>query len=151
LRLHGRGRSEPVGSSFVHCRAPAPLLGVGFASILFAVALLASGLNSTVTATLAGQIVMQGFLRIRIPHWARRLLARAITIAPVVVVTAIDGEQGTAKLPILSQVVLSMQLPFATGTGHSSFTRSLRQMASFGLPTNAKDRLRTEILRIFAL
>jgi len=90
-----------------------PLLGVGFASILFAVALLASGLNSTVTATLAGQIVMEGFLRIRIPHWARRLLTRAIAIVPVVVVTAIYGEQGTAKLLILSQVVLSMQLPFA--------------------------------------
>ena len=90
-----------------------PLLGVGIASVLFAIALLASGLNSTVTATLAGQIVMEGFLRIRLPHWARRLLTRAIAIVPVVVVTAIYGEQGTAKLLILSQVVLSIQLPFA--------------------------------------
>jgi manganese transport protein len=90
-----------------------PLLGVGIASVLFAIALLASGLNSTVTATLAGQIVMEGFLRIRLPHWARRLLTRAVAIVPVVVVTAIYGEQGTAKLLILSQVVLSMQLPFA--------------------------------------
>jgi manganese transport protein len=90
-----------------------PLLGVGVASVLFAIALLASGLNSTVTATLAGQIVMEGFLRIRLPHWARRLLTRAVAIVPVVVVTAIYGEQGTAKLLILSQVVLSMQLPFA--------------------------------------
>jgi manganese transport protein len=90
-----------------------PLLGVGIASILFAVALLASGLNSTVTATLAGQIVMEGFLHLRLPHWMRRLLTRAIAIVPVVFVTALYGESGTAKLLILSQVVLSMQLPFA--------------------------------------
>lgn len=90
-----------------------PLLGVGIASILFAVALLASGLNSTVTATLAGQIVMEGFLRIRLPHWARRLLTRAIAIVPVVVVTAFYGERGTGQLLIFSQVILSMQLPFA--------------------------------------
>jgi manganese transport protein len=90
-----------------------PLLGVGLASVLFAVALLASGLNSTVTATLAGQIVMEGFLRIRIPNWARRLLTRALAIVPVVGVTAIYGERGTAELLVFSQVVLSMQLPFA--------------------------------------
>jgi manganese transport protein len=90
-----------------------PLLGVGIASTLFAVALLASGLNSTVTATLAGQIVMEGFLHIRLPHWMRRLITRAIAIVPVVVVTALYGESGTAKLLIASQVVLSMQLPFA--------------------------------------
>jgi len=91
----------------------APMLGVGMASTLFAVALLASGINSTVTATLAGQIVMEGFLRLRIAPWARRLLTRGIAIVPVVVVTAIYGEQGTARLLVLSQVVLSMQLPFA--------------------------------------
>jgi manganese transport protein len=90
-----------------------PLLGVGIASVLFAVALLASGLNSTVTATLAGQIVMEGFLDLRIPHWMRRLLTRGIAIVPVVVVTALYGERGTAELLIFSQVVLSMQLPFA--------------------------------------
>ena len=90
-----------------------PLLGAGIASVLFAVALLASGLNSTVTATLAGQIVMEGFLRIRLPHWTRRLLTRAIAIVPVVVVTALYGERGTAQLLVFSQVVLSMQLPFA--------------------------------------
>ena len=90
-----------------------PLLGVGIASVLFAVALLASGMNSTVTATLAGQIVMEGFLHLRLPHWMRRLVTRAIAIVPVVVVTALYGEQGTAKLLILSQVILSMQLPFA--------------------------------------
>ena len=90
-----------------------PLLGVGIASILFAVALLASGLNSTVTATLAGQIVMEGFLRIRLPHWARRLVTRAIAIVPVVIVTWLYGERGTGQLLILSQMILSMQLPFA--------------------------------------
>ncbi|GJD52445.1 Divalent metal cation transporter MntH [Methylobacterium crusticola] len=90
-----------------------PLLGVGLASTLFAVALLASGLNSTVTATLAGQIVMEGFLRLRLPDWARRLLTRGIAIVPVVVVTGLYGEAGTARLLVLSQVVLSMQLPFA--------------------------------------
>jgi manganese transport protein len=90
-----------------------PILGVGFASTLFAVALLASGLNSTVTATLAGQIVMEGFLHIRLPHWARRLITRAIAIVPVVIVTMLYGERGTGQLLILSQVILSMQLPFA--------------------------------------
>jgi len=91
----------------------APMLGVGVASTLFAVALLASGINSTVTATLAGQIVMEGFLHLRMKPWARRLLTRGIAIVPVVLVTAIYGEQGTARLLVLSQVVLSMQLPFA--------------------------------------
>ncbi len=90
-----------------------PLLGAGIASVLFAVALLASGLNSTVTATLAGQIVMEGFLRIRLPRWARRLVTRSVAIAPVVAVAALFGDAGTTKLLILSQVILSMQLPFA--------------------------------------
>jgi manganese transport protein len=90
-----------------------PLLGLGIASTLFAIALLASGLNSTVTATLAGQIVMEGFLRLRLPNWARRLVTRGIAIVPVVVVTGFYGESGTAKLLVLSQVILSMQLPFA--------------------------------------
>ena len=90
-----------------------PLLGVGFASVLFAVALLASGLNSTVTATLAGQIVMEGFIHLRMPAWARRLVTRGIAIVPVVVVTWLYGERGTGQLLVLSQVVLSMQLPFA--------------------------------------
>jgi manganese transport protein len=90
-----------------------PLLGLGIASTLFAIALLASGLNSTVTATLAGQIVMEGFLRLRLPNWARRLVTRGIAIIPVVVVTAYYGERGTAQLLVFSQVILSMQLPFA--------------------------------------
>jgi manganese transport protein len=90
-----------------------PLLGLSIAATLFAVALLSSGLNSTVTATLAGQIVMEGFLRLRLPNWARRLITRGIAIVPVVIVTAIYGESGTAQLLIFSQVILSMQLPFA--------------------------------------
>ena len=90
-----------------------PMLGAGFASTLFAVALLASGQNSTITATLAGQIVMEGFLDIRLPPWARRLITRLIAIVPAVAVAAIYGISGTAKLLVLSQVVLSLQLPFA--------------------------------------
>ncbi len=89
------------------------MLGAGIASTLFAVALLASGVNSTVTATLAGQIVMEGFLRLRMPTWARRLVTRGIAIVPVVAITALYGEQGTARLLVFSQVLLSMQLPFA--------------------------------------
>jgi manganese transport protein len=90
-----------------------PLLGTGLASILFGVGLLASGLNSTITATLAGQVVMEGFLRLHIPLWARRLLTRAIAIVPVVIVTLLYGEKGTGQLLIISQIILSMQLPFA--------------------------------------
>jgi manganese transport protein len=107
-----------------------PLLGVGIASTLFAVALLASGLNSTVTATLAGQIVMEGFLNIRLPHWMRRLLTRAIAIVPVVVVTWLYGESGTGKLLILSQVILSMQLPFAV-IPLVQFTSDRKKMGTF--------------------
>ncbi|MFN2507296.1 MAG: Nramp family divalent metal transporter [Chthoniobacterales bacterium] len=90
-----------------------PLLGVTGASTLFAIALLASGQNSTLTGTLAGQIVMEGFLNIRLKPWLRRLLTRLIAIIPAVVVTVISGESGTAKLLVLSQVILSLQLSFA--------------------------------------
>lgn len=90
-----------------------PMLGVGVASTLFAVALLASGINSTVTATLAGQIVMEGFLQLKVPDWVRRLLTRGLAIIPVIIVTVLYGPSGTTKLLVFSQVVLSMQLPFA--------------------------------------
>ncbi len=90
-----------------------PLLGVSGASTLFAVALLASGQNSTLTGTLAGQIVMEGFLNIRMRPWLRRLITRSIAIVPAVIVTALYGVSGTTQLLILSQVVLSMQLSFA--------------------------------------
>ena len=90
-----------------------PLLGVTGASTLFALALLASGQNSTLTGTLAGQIVMEGFLNIRIRPWLRRLITRAIAIIPAIIVTVISGEKGTTNLLVLSQVILSLQLSFA--------------------------------------
>jgi manganese transport protein len=90
-----------------------PLLGSAIAPTLFGIALLCCGLNSTVTATLSGQIVMEGFLDIRLPPWARRLVTRAIAIVPAALVTIWYGEKGTGQLLILSQVVLSLQLPFA--------------------------------------
>ncbi|HEY3258047.1 MAG TPA: Nramp family divalent metal transporter [Gemmatimonadaceae bacterium] len=89
-----------------------PLLGAG-ASTMFALALLASGQNSTLTGTLAGQIVMEGFLNIRIRPWLRRLITRGIAIIPAAIVAVMYGESGTAKLLVLSQVILSMQLSFA--------------------------------------
>ncbi len=90
-----------------------PMIGVGGASTLFAVALLAAGQNSTFTGTLAGQIVMEGFVHVRIPAWARRLLTRLIAIIPAVIVISIAGEGATTHLLLLSQVILSMQLSFA--------------------------------------
>jgi manganese transport protein len=90
-----------------------PLLGVGFASVLFAVALLASGQNSTLTGTLAGQVVMEGFLNIRLRPWLRRLITRTLAIIPAVLVIGIFGESKTTQLLVASQVVLSMQLGFA--------------------------------------
>jgi manganese transport protein len=91
----------------------APLLGSAIAPTLFGIALLCCGLNSAVTATLSGQIVMEGFLDIRLPAWARRLITRAIAIVPAAIITIWYGDKGTAQLLILSQVVLSLQLPFA--------------------------------------
>ena len=91
----------------------APLLGSALAPTLFGIALLCCGINSTVTATMAGQIVMEGFLDLRLPPWLRRLVTRLVAIVPAVLVTVYYGESGTAKLLILSQVVLSLQLPFA--------------------------------------
>lgn len=90
-----------------------PMLGVGAASTMFAVALLASGQNSTITGTLAGQIVMEGFLHIKLSPWLRRLITRLLAIIPTVIVVLLYGERGTANLLILSQVILSMQLSFA--------------------------------------
>ena len=90
-----------------------PILGASMASIAFAIALLASGQNSTLTGTLAGQIVMEGFLNIRLKPWLRRLITRLIAVIPALIVTIIYGEQGTTDLLVLSQVILSMQLSFA--------------------------------------
>jgi manganese transport protein len=91
----------------------APLLGLAIAPTLFGIALLCCGINSTVTATLAGQIVMEGFLNIRLAPWLRRLITRAIAIVPAAIVTIWFGDAGTARLLILTQVVLSLQLSFA--------------------------------------
>ncbi|MEN3166339.1 Nramp family divalent metal transporter [Gluconobacter sp. OJB] len=94
-------------------RLLSPILGLGIASTLFALALLAAGTNSTITGTLAGQIIMEGFLHLRIPHWARRLLTRGLAIIPVAIVTLIYGNRGVSDLLMASQVILSLQLPFA--------------------------------------
>jgi manganese transport protein len=110
--FHQTGHQEvaDIGDAY---RLLTPLLGTTFASTLFAIALLASGQNSTITGTLAGQIVMEGFLNIRLPAWLRRLITRLIAIIPAVIVTALYGEHGAGSLLILSQVILSLQLSFA--------------------------------------
>ena len=90
-----------------------PLVGAASASTLFAVALLASGQNSSITGTLAGQVVMEGFIHIRLKPWLRRLITRSLAIIPTIIVVAVAGENGTEKLLILSQVILSLQLSFA--------------------------------------
>ena len=130
--FHKSGHSDVAEIGQAH-ELLSPLLGLGIASTLFAVALLASGLNSTVTATLAGQIVMEGFLNLRLPNWARRLLTRGIAIIPVVIVTALYGESGTAGLLVFSQVVLSMQLPFAV-IPLVRFVSDRRKMGQFVIP-----------------
>ena len=110
--FHWSGHQEVAAIQDAH-KLLSPLLGVTFASVLFAVALLASGQNSTLTGTLAGQIVMEGFLHIRLRPWLRRLITRALAIVPAVFVIGIFGESKTTQLLIASQVVLSMQLGFA--------------------------------------
>jgi len=90
-----------------------PLVGAAGASTLFAVALLASGQNSSITGTLAGQVVMEGFIHLKVSPWLRRMITRSLAIIPTIIVVAVTGEQGTEKLLILSQVILSLQLSFA--------------------------------------
>jgi manganese transport protein len=107
-----------------------PLLGVTGAGTVFALALLASGQNSTLTGTLAGQVVMEGFLNIRLRPWLRRLITRSVAIIPAIVVTAFWGERGTADLLVLSQVILSMQLTFAVFP-LVMFTSDKRKMGEF--------------------
>jgi manganese transport protein len=107
-----------------------PTLGVGLASTVFALALLASGQNSTLTGTLAGQIVMEGFLNIRLRPWLRRLITRLIAIVPAIIVTVLYGESGTASLLVLSQVILSLQLSFAV-VPLITFTSDRRKMGQF--------------------
>jgi manganese transport protein len=111
----------------------APLVGASVAPLLFAIALVCCGLSSTVTATLAGQIVMEGFLNIRLAPWLRRLITRMIAIVPAAGVTLLYGESGTGKLLILSQVVLAMQLPFAV-IPLVMFTRDRTKLGNFTAP-----------------
>jgi len=127
--FHQAGHQEvaDIGDAY---RLLTPLLGTTFASTLFAVALLASGQNSTITGTLAGQIVMEGFLDIRLPAWLRRLITRLIAIIPAVIVTAMYGEHGAGSLLILSQVILSLQLSFAV-VPLVYFTSQRRKMGVF--------------------
>jgi manganese transport protein len=110
--FHGTGH-EAVADIRDAYELLSPLLGTTLAAVLFAVALLLSGQNATLTGTLAGQIVMEGFLNLRLRPWLRRLITRLLAIIPAVVVTMLYGEQGTGELLILSQVILSLQLPFA--------------------------------------
>ena len=110
-----------------------PMLGAASASMLFAVALLASGQNSTITATLAGQIVMEGFLEWKVPVWLRRLVTRLLAIVPAVVVALLYGSSGTARLLIASQVILSLQLPFAV-VPLVRFTASRKLMGTLAAP-----------------
>jgi manganese transport protein len=111
----------------------APMLGSAIAPTLFGIALLCCGLNSTVTATLSGQIVMEGFIDIRLPAWARRLVTRSIAIVPAAIVTIWYGEAGTAKLLILSQVVLGAALPFSI-VPLVMFTADRRKMGELTAP-----------------
>jgi manganese transport protein len=130
--FNSRGQTDVTELDQVHSFL-APLLGSVYAPSLFAVALLCCGLNSTVTATLAGQIVMEGFIDIRLAPWLRRLTTRAIAIVPAAIVTIWYGEKGTAQLLILSQVVLSLQLPFAI-VPLVMFTADRRKMGELVAP-----------------
>jgi manganese transport protein len=127
-----------------------PMLGVGLASTLFAVALLASGQNSTLTGTLAGQIVMEGFLNIRLRPWLRRLVTRLIAIIPAIIATVFYGQSGTASLLIWSQVILSMQLSFAV-IPLVMFTSDRRKMGQFANPLWVKVLAWTTALVIVVL
>jgi manganese transport protein len=110
--FHGTGHEDVADISDAY-QLLSPLLGSGAASVLFAVALLCSGQNATLTGTLAGQIVMEGFINLRVRPWLRRLVTRLIAIIPAIIVVALYGERGTGALLILSQVILSLQLSFA--------------------------------------
>ena len=110
--FHGTGHEAvaDIGDAY---KLLSPLLGTSMASILFAIALLCSGQNATLTGTLAGQIVMEGFINLRLRPWLRRLITRLIAIVPAIIVVILYGERGTGPLLILSQVILSLQLSFA--------------------------------------
>lgn len=129
--FHQQGMTEVAEIQEAH-QLLTPMLGTAMASTLFALALLASGQNSTVTATLAGQIVMEGFLEIRLPPWMRRMITRLLALIPALTVAVLYGESGTAKLLVLSQVILSLQLPFAV-IPLVQFTSSKKLMGNFAI------------------
>ncbi|MDB5681201.1 MAG: divalent metal cation transporter [Sphingomonas bacterium] len=130
--FHVAGRTDVADIEDAH-RLLSPMLGAGAASVVFALALLASGQNSTITGTLAGQIVMEGFLDIRLPVWLRRIVTRAIAIVPAALVIGLVGEGATTNLLVLSQVVLSLQLPFAV-IPLVAFTADRKLMGDFASP-----------------
>lgn len=131
--FHARGHHDVAEIQDAY-KMLSPILGVGLASTLFAVALLASGQSSTLTGTLAGQIVMEGFLNLRLKPWLRRLITRLIAIIPAVVVTALYGEGAVGRLLIWSQVILSFQLSFAV-IPLVLFTSDRKKMGEFVNPT----------------
>jgi len=130
--FHGSGHEEVADISEAY-KLLSPLLGTTAASILFAVALLCSGQNATLTGTLAGQIVMEGFINLRLRPWLRRLITRLIAIIPAIIVVMLYGERGTGPLLILSQVILSLQLPFAVFP-LVAFTSDRHKMGAFVNP-----------------
>ncbi len=127
--FHSSGHKDVADIMDAH-KLLTPLLGTTLASTLFAVALLASGQNSTLTGTFAGQIVMEVFLHIRLKPWLRRLITRLIAIIPAFIVTLLYGESGTSSLLVLSQIILSMQLSFAV-IPLVLFTNSKAKMGQF--------------------
>jgi manganese transport protein len=129
--FHVNGRTDVADIDQAY-QLLSPTLGAGAASVVFAVALLASGQNSTVTGTLAGQIVAEGFLNLQLPLWLRRMVTRLLAIIPAVIVVGINGE-GATQLLVLSQVVLSLQLPFAI-VPLVRFTNDKAQMGAFANP-----------------
>lgn len=127
--FHGSGHQDVADINDAYYLLT-PLLGATMASTFFAIALLASGQNSTLTGTMAGQIVMEGFLNIRLRPWIRRLLTRLIAIIPAIIVAVLYGEKGVGSLLILSQVILSLQLSFAV-VPLVQFTSEKRKMGQF--------------------
>ena len=134
--FHGSGHEDVADISDAY-KLLSPLLGTTAASILFAVALLCSGQNATLTGTLAGQIVMEGFINLRLRPWLRRLITRLIAIIPAIIVVMLYGERGTGPLLILSQVILSLQLPFAVFP-LVAFTSDRHKMGAFVNPSWVK-------------
>jgi len=130
--FHERGQTQVAEIQDAH-RLLSPMLGSAVASTLFALALLASGQSSTITATMAGQIVMEGFLHWRMKPWARRLVTRTAAIVPALLVAGLYGESGVARLLVLSQVILSLQLPFAI-VPLIRYTSRRSQMGAFTNP-----------------